>query len=197
MAKTEDKTEVTQEEAELSEEKNVGDKNEEKEEEKEEVKEEKKDGKKSKKKDGKLSQLEDELAEQKNLYLRLAAEYDNFRKRSQREKDAIGGETKVYILSQILPVIDNFERAALNSETDAESYRKGIEMTFTQLTDIIKKLGVETFGEEGEAFDPKYHEAVMHIESEDYGENTVARVFSKGYKVGDRIIRCAAVQVAN
>ena len=159
--------------------------------------EKKQEGKKAKKKADKAAELEAELTKQKEHYLRLAAEYDNFRKRSQREKDAVGSDMKAYILGEILPVIDNFERAAGNSSADFESYRKGIEMTFEQMSNIIKKLGAEPFGEVGDKFDPNAYSAVMHIESEDFGENEVSQVFSKGYKLGDKIVRFAVVQVAN
>ena len=94
-------------------------------------------------------------------------------------------------------MIDNFERAATNANADFDAYKKGVEMIFTQFGDILKKLGTEPFGEAGDAFDPSLHNAVMHIESDEFGESTVAQVFSKGYKCGDRIIRCATVQVAN
>ena len=160
-----------------------------------EVQEEKKE-KKAKKKD-KSAEIQAQLDEQKEQYLRLAAEYDNYRKRTQREKEALNGDIKAYILGELLPVLDNFERALANNTTDLESYSKGIEMIFTQLGDIFKKLGVEPFGEAGEAFDPQKHNAVMHIDSEEYGESVVAQVFAKGYKLGDKIIRCATVQVAN
>ncbi len=158
-------------------------------------KEEKKE-KKAKKKD-KTAELQAQLEEQQNQYLRLAAEYDNFRKRTQREKEALNGDIKAYILGELLPVFDNFERALGNKTADLETYSKGVEMIFTQLGDIFKKLGVEPFGEAGEAFDPQKHNAVMHIESEDFGDSVVAQVFAKGYKMGDKIIRCATVQVAN
>ena len=161
----------------------------------EETKEEKKE-KKAKKKD-KAAELQAQLEQQQEQYLRLAAEYDNYRKRTQREKEALNGDIKAYILGELLPVLDNFERALANNTTDLESYSKGIEMIFTQLGDIFKKLGVEPFGEAGEAFDPQKHNAVMHIDSEDFGESVVAQVFAKGYKLGDKIIRCATVQVAN
>lgn len=160
-----------------------------------EEKEEKKE-KKTKKKD-KAAELQAELEEQKNQYLRLAAEYDNYRKRTQREKDALNGDIKAYIIGEILPVIDNYERACTITSSDYETYKKGVEMIFTQLSDIFKKLGVEPFGEAGEAFNPTMHNAVMHIDSEDLGESVVAQVFAKGYKIGDKIIRCATVQVAN
>ena len=161
-----------------------------------EEKEDKKE-KKSKKKTDKTAELQAELEEQKNQYLRLAAEYDNYRKRTQREKDALNGDIKAYIIGEILPVIDNYERACSITSADYDTYKKGIEMIFTQFADIFKKLGVESFGESGEAFNPTMHNAVMHIDSEDFGESVVAQVFAKGYKIGDKIIRCATVQVAN
>lgn len=163
-----------------------------------EEKEEKKEKKtKKKEKADKAAELQVQLEQQQEQYLRLAAEYDNYRKRTQREKEALNGDIKAYILGEFLPVIDNFERALANNSADLESYSKGIEMIFTQFNDIFKKLGVEPFGEAGEAFDPQKHNAVMHIDSEDYGESIVAQVFAKGYKLGDKIIRCATVQVAN
>ena len=162
-----------------------------------EEKKEKKSKKKADKADEKVNALQEELEEQKNQYLRLAAEYDNYRKRTQREKDALNGDIKAYIIGEILPVIDNFERATANTSADYETYKKGMEMIFTQFADIFKKLGVEAFGESGEVFDPMMHNAVMHIDSEDFGESVVAQVFAKGYKIGDKIIRCATVQVAN
>ncbi len=162
-----------------------------------EEKKEKKAKKKADKADEKVVELQAELEEQKNQYLRLAAEYDNYRKRTQREKDALNGDIKAYIIGEILPVIDNFERANANTSADYETYKKGMEMIFTQFADIFKKLGVEAFGESGDAFDPMMHNAVMHIDSEDFGESVIAQVFAKGYKIGDKIIRCATVQVAN
>ena len=166
-------------------------------EEKEEVKEEKKEPKKSKKKADKVAELEQQLEEEKDKYLYLAAEYANYRKRTQREKDALNGDITAAIIGEFLTVIDNFERAASNATADFDSYKKGVEMIFAQFGDILKRLGAEPFGEVGDAFDPSLHNAVMHIESEDFGESVVAQVFSKGYKCGDRIIRCATVQVAN
>ena len=162
-----------------------------------EEKKEKKAKKKADKADEKVAELQAELEEQKNQYLRLAAEYDNYRKRTQREKDALNGDIKAYIIGEILPVIDNFERANANTSADYETYKKGMEMIFTQFADIFKKLGVEAFGESGDAFDPMMHNAVMHIDSEDFGESVIAQVFAKGYKIVDKIIRCATVQVAN
>ena len=165
--------------------------------EKEEGKEEKKEPKKSKKKADKVAELEQQLEEQKDQYLYLAAEYANYRKRTQREKDALNGDITAAVIGEFLTVLDNFERAASNPNADFEAYKKGVEMIFTQFGDILKKLGAESFGEVGDPFDPNLHNAVMHIESDDFGESTVAQVFSKGYKCGERIIRCATVQVAN
>ena len=129
-------------------------------------------------------------------YLRLAADYDNFRKRSLKEKDQSYGNGKADAVEKILPVYDNLERA-LNQETADEAYKKGVEMTMTQLVGILTGLGVEIFGNVGDAFDPNLHNAVMHNEDESLGENTISQVFQKGFKLGDKIVRFAMVQVAN
>jgi molecular chaperone GrpE len=142
-----------------------------------------------------IERLTAELAATKDAHLRTLAEYDNYRKRSQREKDAIYGDAKANTLKLLLPVLDNFDRAAANKTEDIEVYRKGIEMTLSQLGSILTTLEVETFGEVGEEFDPNIHDAVMSIENPDLPENTIAAVFEKGYKMGDRILRFATVQV--
>lgn len=129
-------------------------------------------------------------------FYRIVAEYDNFRKRSQKEKDSIYLDTKAEVLAKLLPVADNFERAAASGD-DFEGYKKGIEMTVSQLMEIFKALGVEAFGEKGEDFDANIHNAVMHSEDEDSPENSISEVFQKGYKIGDRILRCATVKVVN
>uniref|UniRef100_UPI003FF0C54F nucleotide exchange factor GrpE n=1 Tax=Candidatus Fimivicinus sp. TaxID=3056640 RepID=UPI003FF0C54F len=144
-----------------------------------------------------LDAMQKELDAQKDQYLRLAAEYDNFRKRSQREREAAFNDSKAAVLTEILPVIDNFERAAQNKEASYEDFQKGIDMTFQQLMEIFTKLGAEPFGEAGEPFDPNIHNAVMHVEDEAFDENVVTDVFSKGYKLGDRVLRHAMVKVAN
>ena len=131
-----------------------------------------------------------------NNFLRLAAEYDNFRKRSQKEKDMSYTNGKADTLSKLLPVYDNLERA-MNQPTEDAAYKKGVEMTMQGLVKIFSDLGVEVYGEIGDAFDPNLHNAVMHIESEDLGENTIAQVFQKGFKAGEKVIRFAMVQVAN
>ena len=129
-------------------------------------------------------------------YLRLAADYDNFRKRSQKEKEASYGNGKADAVEKLLPVYDNLERA-LNQPTDDTAYKKGVEMTMTQLVSILNGLGVEIFGEVGDTFDPNIHNAVMHTEEEGVEENTITQVFQKGFKLGDKIVRFAMVQVAN
>ena len=129
-------------------------------------------------------------------YLRLAADYDNFRKRSQKEKEQSYGNGKADAVEKLLPVYDNLERA-LNQETEDAAYKKGVEMTMTQLVSIFTSLGVEIFGEVGESFDPNIHNAVMHTEDEALGENMISQVFQKGFKLGEKIVRFAMVQVAN
>ena len=140
--------------------------------------------------------LKASLAAQEDKYLRLAAEYDNFRKRSQKEKEALWSEAKADTVSAFLPVYDNLERA-LKQETADEAYKKGVEMTMNQLTEVLKKLGVEVIEAQGQPFDPAFHNAVMHIEDENFGENTVAEVFQSGFKLGEKVIRFAMVKVAN
>ena len=129
-------------------------------------------------------------------YLRLAADYDNFRKRTVKEKEASYGNGKADAVAKMLPVYDNLERA-LNQPTEDAAYKKGVEMTFNQLVNIFTALGVEIFGNVGDEFDPNLHNAVMHIDSEELGENVIAQVFQKGFKIGDKIVRFAMVQVAN
>ena len=129
-------------------------------------------------------------------YLRLAADYDNFRKRTIKEKDAAYGNGKADAVEKLLPVYDNLERA-LNQPTQDEAYKKGVEMTMNQLVSIFASLGVEIFGNVGDTFDPNIHNAVMHTEEEGVEENTITQVFQKGFKLGEKIVRFAMVQVAN
>ncbi|MBQ8880635.1 MAG: nucleotide exchange factor GrpE [Oscillospiraceae bacterium] len=143
-----------------------------------------------------VNEWEEKYNAQHDSYLRLAADYDNYRKRTAKEKDAAYGNGKADAIEQLLPVYDNLERA-LNQETADEAYKKGVEMTMTQLVGILNGLGVEIFGNVGEAFDPNMHNAVMHTEDENLGENTISQVFQKGFKLGDKIVRFAMVQVAN
>lgn len=151
----------------------------------------------SKKSESKTEKLEKELAAAKEAHIRTLAEYDNYRKRSTREKEAAYGDSKADCLKELLGVLDNFERAINAGETDLESYKKGVEMIYASFCETLKKLGVEAFGEKGEPFDPNIHNGVMHTEDESLGENVIAQVFSKGYRLGDRILRPAMVQVAN
>ena len=145
----------------------------------------------------KSAALEKELAAAKEAHIRTLAEYDNYRKRSTREKEATYGDAKAAALKELLPVLDNFERALSAPDADAESLKKGMDMIFQGFLTTLKKLGVEPFGEVGDPFDPNIHNAVMHLEDDTLGENVIAAVFSKGYKLGDRILRPAMVQVAN
>ena len=131
-----------------------------------------------------------------DTYLRLAAEFDNFRKRTIKEKEASYGNGKSDAVAKFLPIYDNLERA-LKQETADAAFKKGVEMTMTELVKILNGLGVEIFGEVGDSFDPNLHNAVMHTESEELGENVVAQVFQKGFKIGDKVVRFAMVQVAN
>ena len=136
------------------------------------------------------------LAQEHDRYLRLAAEYDNFRKRSQKEKDNLYTEIRSETVEKFLPVYDNLERA-LAQETQDAAFKKGVEMTMNQLVSVMEKLGVVSFGAAGESFDPQLHNAVMHVEDEALGENVIAEVFQKGFKVGEKVVRFAMVKVAN
>ena len=129
-------------------------------------------------------------------FLRLAADYDNFRKRTVKEKEASYTNGKADAVAKMLPVYDNLERA-LNQETADAAYKKGVEMTMNELVKIFNSLGVEIFGNVGDEFDPNLHNAVLHTESEEFGENTICTVFQKGFKVGSKVVRFAMVQVAN
>ncbi len=140
--------------------------------------------------------LRAELAREHDQYLRLAAEYDNFRKRSRKEKEALYTDVKAETVAKFLPVFDDLERALAN-ETADEAYKKGVELTMAGLRKVMTGLGVEEFGETGDPFDPNAHNAVMHIENEELGENVLAQVFQKGFRIGEKVIRHAVVQVAN
>lgn len=140
--------------------------------------------------------LKAELDDTKDKYLRLMAEYDNFRKRSAKERLELSASVKGDTIVEILPVLDNFERA-LGTETQDENYKQGIEMIFKLFGDALTKLGVEVIDPIGEIFDPNIASAVNQIEDPELGENVVAQVFQKGYKIGDKVIRYAMVVVAN
>ena len=136
----------------------------------------------------------DEINDQ---YLRLRAEYDNFRKRSQKERESAHNHTVAYTISALLPVYDNLERAA-QAETADENYKKGVLMTLTSLNETLNNLGVTVIeAERGQDFDPNRHEAMMHIEDPELGENQIAQVFQKGFQLGETVIRHTVVQVAN
>ena len=139
---------------------------------------------------------EEKYNAERDAHLRVAAEFDNFRKRTIKEKEASYGNGKADAVAKMLPVYDNLERA-LNQETTDAAYKKGVEMTMNELVKIFTALGVEIFGNVGDEFDPNLHNAVMHIENEELGENTIAAVFQKGFKIGDKVVRFAMVQVAN
>lgn len=144
-----------------------------------------------------LASLQKALEEEQNRYLRLMAEYDNFRKRSAKEKDNIYTDAKADAFTSLLPVLDNFDRAFENAEASLEDFRKGVEMTRGQLLTIFENAGVEAFGAAGDAFDPNLHNAVSHIEDPEQGDNVLAQVYQKGYKIGDKVLRHAMVVVAN
>jgi len=134
--------------------------------------------------------------EERDAHIRLAADYDNYRKRTVKEKDASYGNGKADAIAKILPIYDNLERA-LNQPCTDEAYKKGVELTMTELKKIFEGLGVEVYGEVGEEFNPELHNAVMHNEDESLGENVISMVFQKGFKIGDKVVRFAMVQVAN
>ena len=136
------------------------------------------------------------LAAAEDKFLRLAAEYDNYRKRTLKEKEQAYGNGKADAVEKLLPVYDNLERA-LNQPTEDAAYKKGVELTMTELRKIFESLGVEVYGEVGDGFDPELHNAVMHTEEEGVEENTITQVFQKGFKLGEKIVRFAMVQVAN
>lgn len=172
----------------------------------EEVKEtgEKKgDGKKEEKKfkskcaalEKELGEIKKALDEAKDSHLRVAAEYDNFRKRSQREKDAIYSDAVADTVRELLPLFDNLDLAS--GYVGGENVGEGLALILKTVPDILSKLHVEAFGEKGEKFDPNFHDAMMHEENEEYGEGEIVEVFRKGYKTGDKIIRHALVKVAN
>ncbi len=143
-----------------------------------------------------LDILKDEIKDSKDKYLRLAAEYDNFRKRTAKEKEMTFGNATAAAVNPFLAVYDNLERAVATPSED-ENYKKGVELIFTQFCETLSNLKVEIIDPMGEVFDPNFHNAVMHEESEDFEENTVSEVFQKGFKLGDRVIRPAIVKVAN
>jgi len=144
-----------------------------------------------------LKKSQDELKKQTELLLRTAAEYDNYRKRSEREKSAVYADATSAAVAEFLSVADNLERALAQKDCGIEDLRKGVEMVDTQLKGALAKLGVTEMGAVGDAFNPDLHNAVSHVEDENAGDNTIVQVFQKGYQMGDKVVRHAMVQVAN
>lgn len=165
----------------------------------------------AKKKDEEIKELKDKLAQlekdkakaesdfaaSKDSHLRTLAEYDNFRRRTAKEKDELYRSSKIDVIKALLPAIDNLERAAASDGSDPAQYQKGIEMTARQLMEAVTALGVESFGEKGDKFDPMIHEALMHEDYDSLPPDTVSFVFEKGYRIGDKLIRAARVKTAN
>lgn len=144
-----------------------------------------------------LKKSQEELKKQKELLLRTAAEYDNYRKRSEREKSAVYADATSAAVAEFLSVADNLERALAQKDCGVEDLRKGVEMVETQLKGALAKLGVTEMGAVGDVFNPDLHNAVSHVEDENAGDNTIVQVFQKGYQMGDKVVRHAMVQVAN
>ncbi len=161
-----------------------------------ETEEKAKPEKKKNKKDLEIESLKAELEAKNDLLLRTAAEFDNFKKRTEREKMTVAEFAKAGLIKQLLPILDNIDRAAL-VEKDTPDYIKGIEMIVKQFESIAENLGITEVAQVGDVFNPEMHEAVMHIEDEAFGENVIAEVLQKGYKIGDTVIRAAMVKVAN
>lgn len=188
MAETkETKVENTEENAEVKEEVKVEEKTE-----KPEPKKEKKS-----KANAELEKVKAELESKNDLLLRTAAEFDNFKKRTERERFTVAEFAKANIIKELLPILDNIDRAETLEDKSGEDYIKGIEMIVKQFLGLSEKLGISELAQVGDTFDPNYHEAVMHIEDETLGENIIAEVLQKGYKIGDTVIRPAMVKVAN
>ncbi len=152
--------------------------------------------KKKNKKDAEIESLKAELEGKNDLLLRTAAEFDNYKKRTEREKLTIAEFAKASLIKQLLPILDNIDRAAL-VEKDTPDYIKGIEMIVKQFEGISGNMGITEIAAVGDSFNPELHEAVMHVEDENLGENVIAEVLQKGYKIGDTVIRAAMVKVAN
>lgn len=159
-------------------------------------KEEDKQGLEEKKEEAKTDPGKDEVALLTDKYLRICAEYDNFRKRTQKEKENLYGDIRANVISSFLPVYDNLVRA-LAAETQDEAYRKGVEMIMNQFNSTLEKLGASEIKAVGEKFDPALHNAVMHVDDETKGENEIVEEFQKGFKIGDKVIRFSMVKVAN
>ncbi len=151
---------------------------------------------KKSKKDNEVEKLRTELDKQNDILLRTAAEFDNFKKRTERERVSIAEYAKAGVAKQLLPIIDNIGRAS-GADKESPDYIKGIEMIVKQFEGIVDTLGLTKLANVGDNFDPNIHEAVMHIEDENLGENIIAEVLQQGYKIGDTVVRPAMVKVAN
>ena len=154
------------------------------------------DSKEVKKLKEELEKTQTELEESKARYMRMAAEYDNYKKRTAREMDSRYEDAKLDLLKEILPILDNFERGMMTECSDG-AYKEGVALIFKQFTDLLTQQGVTEIEAVGQPFDPNLHNAVMHIEDENLGENIVTEVFMKGYKQGDKVLRHSMVKVAN
>ena len=163
---------------------------------KEDKKASKKDSKPAGEKKEEQSSPAEELKGANDRYLRLLAEYDNYRKRSQKEKDSLYADIKSDTVAKFLPVYDNLVRALAQS-TEDEAYRRGVEMIMTQFNTTLEKLGATRIESLGQKFDPSLHNAVMHVEDEEKGENEIVEVFQEGFMMGEKVIRFAMVKVAN
>lgn len=144
-----------------------------------------------------IEKLKNELAVQKDLFLRIAAEYNNFRKRTEKDKALIYSDATANAVANILPIADSLEMAGKSLNEVPAEYKKGIEMVLEQLNSAFKKMSVEAFGTAGDTFNPDIHNAISHIDDESVGENIIVEVYQKGYKINDKIIRHAMVKVAN
>lgn len=160
------------------------------------VPEQKPEKPKKNKKDDEIAKLKAKIEEEHNLLLRTAAEFDNYKKRTDREKLSVGEYAKADVIKKLLPIIDNIERAG-EPNLESPDYIKGIELITKQFSSLAQTLGITPIASVGDVFDPNLHEAVMHIEDENAGENTIAQVLQQGYKIGDTVIRAAMVSVAN
>lgn len=144
----------------------------------------------------KLEETEKKVSDADDKYLRLFAEYDNYRKRTSKEKLEIFSDSTIKCVAEILPVLDNFERA-IESECSDETFKNGMQMIYNQFSDSLKKIGVKEMDALGEEFNPNLHNAIKQTEDENFGENIVCEVFQKGYMLNDKVIRHAVVAVAN
>ena len=164
---------------------------------KETAKPEKEKKEKKTKKDAELEKVKAELESKNDLLLRTAAEFENFKKRTERERAGVAEYAKANVIKELLPILDNIDRAAALEDKTGADYIKGIEMIVKQFEALVGKLGITEVAKAGDTFDPNCHEAVMHIEDETLGENVIAEVLQKGFKIGDTVIRPAMVKVAN